>query len=281
MTTYGPEIFEQLPPEPGDLFKLDGVSQRIEEAIRFARQVADEHDGITVSHSGGKDSVVLAWIIQAAGIQNFELVYCNTGNEHRAVIDFVRSIGNVTMLRAPGSWYTQLLKKGLPTARRRWCCWERKERWLHKHADGRFQFLGTRAAESNRRAKQKRVELHTRSGGILVRPIHHLKNGDIWYLIERERLPICKLYELPGVSRLGCMVCPMRGRNTHKHAKTLWPKPYAVFERYARQVYDRHSWDKVPNITCFEEMLTWYYGGNEPQDSPNQLRLFSMEDAPE
>lgn len=125
------------------------------------------------------------------------------------------------------SIYDMAIKKHiLPTRVLRWCCAEYKE----MSGAGKVTLIGIRHAESRNRSKRNEIELdkHRFSGNfdqfsehkekmvtcvggkdkVLVSPIIHWEDKDVWEFLNSNNIEHCELYD-NGYSRIGCILCPM------------------------------------------------------------------------
>ena len=247
------------------LFEMPGVEDRIREAKAIVHAIGT-HNELAISVSGGKDSIVLDWLVTQAGFPPdvAERVYCNTGNECPDVIKFVRQeYPYVTMIRPEFSWFYSLVKRGLPTYHRRWCCAVQKEKPLRAYCGDRVTLTGIRHEESFKRSKRRIIE-QTRgkcAGQLIVHPIIHLTEADVWHIIEANGLPCPAIYDEPGFSRVGCVVCPMRRMRQHAIWRRRYPRHYEVFEKFAARVFEKWNWDELefPDV---EALLKWWYKGS-------------------
>ena len=120
----------------------------------------------------------------------------------------------------------------LPTRIKRYCCAYLKE----QAGQGTTTLVGVRAAESVRRAKRKEIEIqghkdnselldqfnrneelsHTCIKGkdkIIIMPIFHWTDKDIWNFIKEQEMDYCQLYD-EGSKRIGCIFCPMANKKS-------------------------------------------------------------------
>ena len=189
----------------------------------------DPDNGFYMAVSGGKDSQVLYHIAKLAGVR-FKAHMNLTSVDPPEVIRFVkRNYPDVELIKPKMSIYDMAKKKHLmPTRRFRWCCAEFKE----TSGAGKVTLIGIRKEESARRAKRgeistsikgKRTEetldqwseheeqMVTCVGGkdkILVSPIIHWTERDVWEFLNSNCIPHCELYD-QGYTRIGCILCPM------------------------------------------------------------------------
>ncbi len=194
--------------DPGDLVK---------KTVRLLRSVCAQHP-YTLAFSGGKDSVVLHYLLKEAGA-NVPIVYNQTTIDPKGTTDFCKRHGAQVM--RPKQTYLQLVaKKGLPTMFRRFCCAVLKERYISD-----YLFTGVRRDESVKRTRNycsfEDVYEYTKKVSTLrFHPLLYYTDADIAYVINSRQLECHPLYyDEAGTfhveRRLGCQGCPLqsdRGR---------------------------------------------------------------------
>lgn len=187
----------------------------------------DPENGFYLAFSGGKDSQVLYHLALQAGVK-FKAHMNLTSVDPPEVIRFVKkNYPDVELIKPKMSIYEMAKKKGvLPTRIARWCCEEFKE----MSGAGKVTLIGIRKSESVRRSKRNEIETGNRKfsgtfdqwsehqekmvacvGGkdkILVSPILHWTEKDVWDYLKRMHIPYCELYD-KGYKRIGCIMCPM------------------------------------------------------------------------
>lgn len=132
---------------------------------------------------------------------------------------------------------------------RRYCCAYLKE----QSGSGTTTLVGVRAAESARRAKRKEIEIqghkdsselldqfnrneelsHTCVKGndkIIIMPIFHWTDKDVWNFIREQKMDYCQLYD-EGYKRIGCIFCPM----TDKKSIAKYRKKYPRIEKQIKK----------------------------------------------
>lgn len=92
---------------------------------------------------------------------------------------------------------------------------------------------------------------------ILVSPIIHWSEKDVWEFLSMQNVPHCKLYD-EGQRRIGCICCPMKSKKQklsdlerYPHVKRNWIKIYQYF-------IDTGVFD---NETSAEERFEWWISG--------------------
>lgn len=207
----------------------------------------DPENGFYLAFSGGKDSQALYHIAKMAGVK-FKAHMNLTSVDPPEVIRFVkRNYPDVALIKPKISIYDMALKKHIvPTQIMRWCCAEFKE----KSGADKVTLIGIRKAESARRSKREEIEIssHKFSGNfdqfsehkeqmitcvggkdkILVSPIIHWTDRDVWDFLNGNGIGHCSLYD-EGYKRIGCILCPMSNRKQKlkdikrfPHVKQKW-----------------------------------------------------------
>lgn len=223
--------------------KINSAITLLQKAEKIAT-IYDAEDGYFLAFSGGKDSQCIYHLAKMAGVK-FKAHMSLTSADPAEVIRFVKTnYPDVDLIKPKASIYTIARKKKiLPTMRIRWCCVEYKE----NTGAGKVTITGVRREESSRRAKRNSVEIssHKFSGDfeefenyrndklsiisqkkgkqvqsgcisgkdtIIINPIIDWTEKDVWYFLNNiAKVEHCELYD-KGVSRVGCLFCPMKKR---------------------------------------------------------------------
>jgi phosphoadenosine phosphosulfate reductase len=180
----------------------------------FARQELKSNKNAIILFSAGKDSVVLAHLLQERGLKK---VFIDTGIEFPetyAFIDVLKKQGwDIDVAKAETSFFTLLPKMGYPQYGHRWCCKTQKfgpsEKYIKEHF-GEEQVLvfdGERRWESLYRLHEpfKRQNRHILNQ-YNVHPMIDWTAMDAWIYTWRNRLPVSELYYY--YDRGGCWPCP-------------------------------------------------------------------------
>ena len=219
-------------------YSVDLIRKSEKMALRL-----DPENGFYNTFSGGKDSQCLYYLVKMAGVKAKTRMNL-TSVDPPKVIRFVRTqYPDVELIRPKTSIYEMAKKKRLlPTMRFRWCCAEFKE----TSGVGKVTLIGIRKEESARRAKRQEISSTIKGkrneetfdqwsehegmmvacvGGkdkILVSPIIHWTERDVWEFLNVNGIPHCELYD-QGYTRIGCICCPMsQPRQKAKEIKR-WP----------------------------------------------------------
>ena len=259
------------------IYSVDLIRKSEPMALRL-----DPENGFYNTFSGGKDSQSLYHLVKLAGVK--AKTHMNlTSVDPPEVIRFVKTqYPDVELIKPRMSIYEMAKKKHiLPTMRFRWCCAEYKE----MSGAGKVTLIGVRREESARRAKRgeistnikgKRTEesfdqwseheekMVTCVGGkdkILVSPIIHWTERDVWEFLNSNGIPHCCLYD-QGYARIGCICCPMSNHRQKvkdierwPHVKRNWIK---TIQWLIDNGYTKHNAGKVNGTESF---FRWWISG--------------------
>ncbi len=220
------------------LYSIDLIRKAEKMALRL-----DPVDGFYNTFSGGKDSQCLYHLVKLAGVKA-KTHMSLTSVDPPEVIRFVkREYPEVELIKPRMSIYEMAKKKHIfPTRIFRWCCTEFKE----TSGAGKVTLIGIRKEESARRAKRQEIstdingkrteesfdqwseheeKMVTCVGGkdkILVSPIIHWTERDVWEFLNNNHIPYCELYD-QGYTRIGCICCPMSRPRQKRKEIERWP----------------------------------------------------------
>lgn len=267
--------------------KIDYSIKLLSKAEKIALNY-DKEDGFYLAFSGGKDSQALYHIAKLAGVK-FRAHMSLTSVDPPEVIRFVKTqYPDVELIPPKKSIYQMAKEKGIPPMRKmRWCCAEYKE----SAGAGKVTLIGIRHEESNRRAKRNEVEVSNRkfSGNLegletyrqernmmnadkeqtlgcirgketlLISPIIHWTEKDVWEFLNAYNIPHCKLYD-EGWHRIGCLCCPMakasqkrRELARYPHLRSRW---IAVFEHFQKTGHADFAYG-----CSADDMFEWWISG--------------------
>lgn len=212
--------------------------------------------------SGGKDSVVIKELARLAGVP-IEWHYNITTIDPPELVHFIRDVHPDVRRDGPknGNFFTRMLVNGFPTRTVRWCCKEYKEATI---PEGRRMVMGIRAAESpRRRTAWKQVTRHRGTGDWVINPIIGWTTEDVWNFIRERGLPYCKLYDEPGVTRLGCIGCPMGMSKGKQRQFARWPRYERAWREAFRKLWERRtrggkSCAMSLRFSSWEEVWEWW-----------------------
>ena len=219
-------------------YSIDLIRKSEKMALRL-----DPESGFYNTFSGGKDSQVLYHLVKLSGVKH--KTHMNlTSVDPPEVIRFVKlHYPDVELIKPRMSIYEMAKKKHiLPTRILRWCCAGFKE----TSGVGKVTLIGIRKEESARRSKRQEISSTIKGkrneetfdqwseheekmvacvGGkdkILVLPIIHWTERDVWEFLNANGIPHCELYD-QGLHRIGCICCPMSNRKQKLKDIERWP----------------------------------------------------------
>ncbi len=181
------------------------------------------------SFSGGKDSqVVLDLVSRVIPSEEFIVTYSDTGYELPTSINLFQKVSALYKEKYPNlKFYTAKNHQDVlyywdemdsPSRIHRWCCAVMKTAPLYRllkelNGTGKqpyvMAFEGVRAEESDKRASYARIGKGVKHGNVLnVRPIFDWNTTEVWLYLFLYHLPINEAYRR-GLSRVGCVVCPL------------------------------------------------------------------------
>jgi phosphoadenosine phosphosulfate reductase len=222
------------------------VLERYEAAsAAFVREVAASHPGlpVTVSYSGGKDSLATLLVVRGALGSVPPLLFADTGFEFPETyenIDEVAAHYGAELVRSSGetAFDATFAEQGPPAVDARWCCGVCKLAPIGEAIRSRFgqclSFIGQRKYESHRRAKSRRV---WRNPALPVQlsaaPIHAWTALHVWLYLFRENAPYNRLYGR-GLDRIGCYICPSSDLSMLRMIESAYPGPMGAWNERLR-----------------------------------------------
>ena len=252
-------------------------------------------EGYYLAFSGGKDSQCIYHLAKEAGVK-FDAHYNLTTVDPPELVYFIRENYPDVSIDKPKKTMWQLIIEngGPPTRIQRYCCRELKERG----GEGRITVTGVRWAESIRRKNtrglaefmgekvkdmvlfsdndemRQMMENCQKKGKFVLNPIIDWEDADVWEYIHSRGLKYCKLYD-EGFTRLGCIGCPMAGKNRINEFKR-WPKYKAQYIRTFDKVVKNR---KAKGMKCIwetaEDVMNWWiYGTEKKHELEGQIDLF-------
>lgn len=262
----------------------NGLKTKIKYSVNLLRKCQDmalqmdSENGFYLAFSGGKDSQALYHIAKLAGVK-FKAHMNLTSIDPPEVIRFVKKYyPEVELIKPRMSIYDMAKKKGmLPTRLNRWCCAEYKE----MSGAGKVTLIGIRHAESARRSKRNEIETGDRKfsgnfdqwsehkekmvtcvGGkdkILVSPIIHWTEKDVWEFLNSQNIPHCSLYD-KGYTRIGCICCPMSSNKQKIKEMKDFPHVQRNWERTIDWLL-KNKWTKIQKLQNKELAFKWWISG--------------------
>lgn len=236
---------------------LFNIENRVLDAIELL-QNNEPHAGYYLAFSGGKDSLVLKHLADAAGIK-YDAHYNMTTVDPPELVKYIHSEHPDVIFDRPKMSLFQLIPKKLmpPTRLVRYCC-----EYLKEHGgDGRFKLTGIRREESAKRAKRPMIQSD------MMHPIFHWSEYDVWEYIDKYNLKYCSLYDT-GQSRIGCIMCPMQGGKGMLRDAQSYPKFYnAYMNAFRKMLIERDRRGLKTEWKTPEEVMDWWiYGSSDTID---------------
>lgn len=256
------------------IYSIDLIRKSEKMALRL-----DPVDGFYNTFSGGKDSQCLYHLVKLAGV-NAKTHMNLTSVDPPEVIRFVKTqYPDVELVKPRMSIYSMAKeKKMLPTRVMRWCCAEFKE----MSGAGKVTLIGIRKEESARRAKRQEISTNIKGkraeetfdqwseheekmvtcvGGkdkILVSPIIHWTERDVWEFLNNNHIPHCELYD-QGRTRIGCICCPMSNVRVKQKDIERWPHVKRNWIKTIQWLKE-NRYDSHPEISA-ETNFRWWISG--------------------
>jgi len=280
---------------------LFGARDKVKIAIDRL-QVFEPPEGYYLAFSGGKDSQCIYHLAKEAGVK-FDAHYNLTTADPPELVWFIKKNYPDVSRDRPKETMWQLIPRKLmpPTRLARYCCQELKE----GGGEGRIVVTGVRWAESVRRKQTRGIaevlgkskktnyillndneqermmfENCTKKGKRIVNPIIDWEDEDVWEYIHTRNIEYCKLYD-EGFKRLGCIGCPMAGKDGMLHQFERWPKfKQAYMRAFQRMLDTRKTKGLENNWETPEDVFNWWVYGQNRKDKEieGQIDLLSSEE---
>jgi phosphoadenosine phosphosulfate reductase len=233
--------------------KVDKVQKAIDRLKAF-----EPEEGYYLAFSGGKDSQCIYHLAKEAGVK-FEAHYHVTTVDPPELIYFIRkNYSEVIFDRPPTTMWRLIPKKLMPPTRlARYCCDVLKE----GGGEGRRVVTGVRWQESDKRKKNRSlIEINAytkkqirtnndndesrklfenciKKNKHILNPIIEWSLDDVWEYLNSRKIEHCSLYD-EGFERLGCIGCPMAGREGRIKEFDRWPKFKQSYLRAFKRMID-------------------------------------------
>lgn len=205
---------------PRDLIKANLphlIAKKAKAEHELKEVMARNRKPLSVSFSGGKDSLVVADIVSSV-TRDFTAIFVDTGLEHPATLEYVRRYATDNSMRlivsqAGDAFEDNFSAFGPPAKDFRWCCKVCKLAPASKAVEESFP-AGTLTVEGNRRLEsfsRARLELVEKNpfvpGQIVVNLIRDWTALDVWLYVLWRNLKYNPLYD-EDIERVGCWMCP-------------------------------------------------------------------------
>lgn len=260
------------------------LERKIEQAIGLIRLYENQalqlsEDGYYVCFSGGKDSIVMAKLFEMAGVK-YGLHYNNVTIDPPELVRFIKREYPQAVWNNPDSHlFTEVPNHatGLPTRTCRWCC----EIYKEQGGNGLLKAIGVRSEESKRRkGLWNQVTFDSRTRLPVIAPVLYWTDADIWQFIRENNMPYCELYN-QGFSRLGCVGCPLGGKNRVKEFE-MWPRYKTLWKRAGEKWWVKYRDKLKPDGTryfaakfpTFESYWSWWMEDKNVDDGGADCQLW-------
>lgn len=217
---------------------------------------------LSVSFSGGKDSLVCLGLARKLTDIDFKIVFLNTGLEFPETLQYIEEVisqynydDRFCRMDIPTEKFWQNVEKyGPPGKDYRYCCKILKigpindliEKCIGQKT---LSLIGQRAYESRARAESKTLWSNPWIPNQLnFTPIQKWTALHVWLYIFKEQLHYNPLYER-GFARIGCWLCPASNQGTFELIKEVSPNLWSEWNNFLE------SWRNKNDLP--KEWLTW------------------------
>ncbi len=223
----------------------DHIKRLGRHAVKEIRRFLEEKNGrnlpVTVSFSGGKDSLV-AYGLASQAVEELDLMYIDTGLEFPETVNYVKSFalehGNkLHIAEGRNGFWENVDTFGPPAKDFRWCCKVCKlgpatdmisadfpkgtitvegNRWLESFARSTIGFVSKNPFVPNQ---------------INLNPIRSWCSAEVWGYILYHKLEYNPLYDR-DFERIGCYLCPSCLSSEWRNTGRIHPELYERWEQY-------------------------------------------------
>jgi phosphoadenosine phosphosulfate reductase len=214
---------------------------------------------LSVSFSGGKDSLVCLQLTKKLVDTPFHIIFVNTGIEFPETIDYIDQFIEENNYQdifcrkdiPSETFWKNVEKYGPPGKDYRYCCKILKIGPINELIDDcigqkTLSIIGQRAYESISRSESNTLWTNPWIPNQLnFTPIQNWTALHVWLYIFQEKLFYNPLYE-QGFSRIGCWLCPACNQGTFELIKegdpTLWNPWENFLEQWRREHHLPKEW---------------------------------------
>lgn len=246
------------------------------------------------SFSGGKDSqVVLDLVSRVIPSEDFFVTYSDTGYELPTSLNLFKKVELLYKEKYPNlKFYIAKNHQDVlyywdemdsPSRIHRWCCAVMKTAPLYrllKELNGTgvqpyvMAFEGVRAEESDKRSSYARIGRGVKHGNVInVRPIFEWSATEVWLYIFLYALPINDAYRR-GLSRVGCVVCPLSSELGDCMDNKLFPDTAKPFLDKLKENTVKAG---IPNVDEYIKLRKWKVrAGGDRHYSASKFDIISL-----
>ncbi|NJD52278.1 MAG: phosphoadenosine phosphosulfate reductase [Candidatus Methanoperedens sp.] len=224
---------------------------REEKAHSFIKNVIEtQKRPVTVSYSGGKDSLVTLLLVRDTST-DFDILFADTGLEFPETVENVRQTAKELFLplkihSSGDSFWQSIDNFGPPTVEARWCCKVCKLGAItqvieQNYENGCLTFIGQRKYESQIRADSEHIWKNPSVGNqIGATPIQNWTALHVWLYLFWKKAKYNPLYE-EGFDRIGCWLCPSASMADFSRLSRIHPELSEKLEKYLKSYASRNG----------------------------------------
>lgn len=199
---------------------------------------------VTVSFSGGKDSLVACSLTEKALKKKPVLLFINTGIEFPETVEYVKKFASeggydLRTAEAGNAFRDNVGSFGPPAKDFRWCCKVCKlgpitELIENDFPEGTLTVEGNRALESFSRSQTPLISKNPFvPNQTNINPIRSWRSAEVWCYIWSEGLEYNPLYAR-DFERIGCYLCASCLSSEWRNTGRIYPDLYEEWEDYLR-----------------------------------------------
>lgn len=222
-----------------------------------------------VSFSGGKDSIVLLDLVRLSGVKHAAHMALTTVDPPE-LLSFVReNYPGVELHRPKYSMFQLIERKGFPPMRHIPYCCSLLKKYLGKCG---VILTGVRAEESQSRKKLPFVDMYSPKK-LIVNPLLHWNEGQVWDWIETHQLKYPSLYD-EGYSRIGCILCPKQTDGGKQMDMKRFPKFTTAYKLAFRKMIETRKRKGMGCDNQFADAETAFAWWSDSSFKVGQVALF-------